>query len=151
MYLLLGCGMVVICMSIQVILVSVLLRVLVSLEDRHLIKYTIFSSWTLLTAVLLLLLAGNLFQATLWAWMFYAFGEFNDFGVSFYHSLVNFTTLGYGDLVLSEERRVLGALEAANGVLMLGLTTSVLYSTVTAVMRRSRHQSKDKKAGPHNS
>lgn len=140
MHILLGCGMIILCMSIQVIVVSVLLHLLKSLEDKNQIKDSIFSAWTLLTAILLILFTGNLFQATLWAWMFFAYGEFKDFGTSFYHSLVNFTTLGYGDLVLSEERRVLGALEAANGVMMLGLTTSVLYSTVRALMHRRRQK-----------
>ena len=146
MYILMGCGMIVLCMAIQVIVVSVLLHSLNTLaallEDKPIIKHPVFSYWTLITGVLLLLLAGNLFQATLWAWMFFGFGEFKDFGTSFYHSLVNFTTLGYGDLVLSEERRVLGALEAANGVMMLGLTTSVLYSTVRALMQRRRQKKK---------
>ena len=147
-YLLLGCGMIVICMAIQVIVVSVLLRLLRALEDRHLIKLSIISSCTLLTTVLLVMFAGNLLQATLWAWMFFAFGEFKDFGSAFYHSLVNFTTLGYGDLVMSAERRLLGALEAANGVLMLGVTTGVLHSTIRLLMRRSRIKIKDKKPSP---
>jgi len=90
----------------------------------------------------MVLFAGNLFQAALWAWMFLAFQEFKDFGTAFYHSLVNFSTLGYGDIVMSDERRILGALQAANGVFMLGLTTSVLYSFISALFqrRRSRHK-----------
>lgn len=46
-------------------------------------------------------------------------GEFESFATAFDHSVVNFATLGYGDLVVSEERRLLGALESINGVLML--------------------------------
>ena len=144
MYILIGCGMIVLCMSIQVIVASVLLQSLNTLvgmlEDKPIIKHPVLSFWTLITGVSLLLLAGNLLQATLWAWIFFGFDEFKDFGTSFYHSLVNFTTLGYGDLVLSDERRILGALEAANGVMMLGLTTSVLYSTVRALMQRRRQK-----------
>jgi hypothetical protein len=41
---------------------------------------------------------------------------------------VNFTTLGYGDLVMSGTWRLLGPLEAANGVLMFGLTASGLFA-----------------------
>ena len=143
---LLGCVMIVICMAIQCVVVSVLLRGLHTLEEKHLIGASIISASALLIAVLLVLLAGNLFQAVLWAAMFLAGGEFEEFSTAFYHSLVNFTTLGYGDVVMRTERRILGALEAANGVLMLGLTTSVLYSTVSALFHRRHSKVKDKKA-----
>jgi hypothetical protein len=41
---------------------------------------------------------------------------------------VNFTSLGYGDIVMSRERRLLGPLEAVNGVLMLGMTAAALMA-----------------------
>jgi len=86
---------------------------------------------------MLILLVGNLLQIALCSGLYSAFGEFDDFSTAFYHSVVNFTTLGYGDLVMSEERRLLGAFEAANGVLMFGLTTSVLFAVLNALMRRA--------------
>lgn len=49
-------------------------------------------------------------------------GEFRDFGSAYYHSAVNYTTLGYGDIVMSPRWRLLGPLEAANGMLLLGVT-----------------------------
>ena len=54
----------------------------------------------------------------------------------FYHSTVNFATLGYGDIVMSEQARLLGALEAVNGVMMFGLTTGVLVTVLNAIARR---------------
>jgi len=146
---LLGCVMIVICMAIQCVVVSLLLRGLRTLEKKNLIGSSIISSSALLIAVLLVLLAGNLFQAVLWAAMFLAGGQFEDFSTAFYHSLVNFTTLGYGDVVMSTDWRLLGALEAANGVLMLGLTTSVLYSTVSALFQRRQRKTTDKLATPN--
>ena len=44
-----------------------------------------------------------------------------------------FTTLGYGDVVLSDRWRLLSSLEAANGIIMFGWTTAV----VMAVVQRS--------------
>jgi hypothetical protein len=82
------------------------------------------------------MLAGNLLQITLWAGLFFAYGEFADFATAFYHSVVNFATLGYGDLVMSEQRRLLGALEAVNGVLMFGLTTGFLFAVLWALLQR---------------
>ena len=49
---------------------------------------------------------------------------------------MTFATLGYGDIVMSERGRLLGAFEATNGVLMFGLRTGVLYSMFNALIRR---------------
>jgi hypothetical protein len=134
--LLLGSCMMVVCMTIQCVVVALLLRGLHALESRHLIRSAIVPASALLIAVLLILFASNLLQIALWSGLFLAFGEFDDLNTAFYHSMVNFSTLGYGDLVMSSERRLLGALEAANGVMMLGLSTSVLYWLVGALSRR---------------
>ena len=63
-------------------------------------------------------------------------GEFQDFATAFYHSTVNFASLGYGDLVMSEQWRLLGALEAANGVLMFGLTAGTMFSIMQNMVRQ---------------
>ena len=77
-----------------------------------------------------------------------ACGEFKDFATAFYHSVVNFTTLGYGDLVMSEKRRILGALEAANGVLMFGLTTSISFVVLNELVNREWNKRLRTKGSP---
>jgi voltage-gated potassium channel Kch len=66
-------------------------------------------------------------QVSIWAAVFVATGEVEDASRAIYFSLVNFTTLGYGDITLSEERAILGAMEASSGILMLGLSTAFLF------------------------
>jgi hypothetical protein len=122
------------CVVAQCVVVSVLLRALVRIEGRDLVKATVFGASWLLATVMLIMMAGNIAQMALWAWVFLSRGEFATFSAAFYHSVVNFATLGYGDVVMSEESRLLGALEAANGVLMFGLSTSVLFMVLNALM-----------------
>jgi hypothetical protein len=55
-------------------------------------------------------------------------GEFHDFSTAYYHSAVNYTTLGYDDLILSPKWRLLGPLEAANGILMFGVSTAMIFT-----------------------
>ena len=62
---------------------------------------------------------GTLLQIVLWGGLFPWLGEFEQAYDAIYHSAVNFTSLGYGDIVMSRERKLLGPLEAVNGVLML--------------------------------
>jgi len=70
---------------------------------------------------------------TIWAMLFMYLGEFNDFLTAFYHSTVNFASLGYGDIVMSERWRLLGALEASNGVLMFGLSAGTLLAVMSHI------------------
>jgi hypothetical protein len=49
--------------------------------------------------------------------------------------LVNFTTLGYGDIVMSRAWRLLGPLEAVAGMLMFGVSTAVLFGVTQALIR----------------
>jgi len=72
----------------------------------------------------------------IWAMLFMYVGEFADFMTAFYHSTVNFASLGYGDIVMSEEWRLLGALEASNGVLMFGLSAGTMLSVMTKLFAR---------------
>jgi voltage-gated potassium channel Kch len=74
--------------------------------------------------------------ATIWAWMFNILGEFEEFGTAFYHSAVNFGSLGYGDIVMSDEHKLLGALEAINGVIMIGVSTAALMTVFQSVTRK---------------
>src|SRR5215471_11309444 len=51
------------------------------------------------TAVMLLLTA-HLIEIGVWAVLLVLIGEFQGSGIAFYHSAVNYTTLGYGDIVM---------------------------------------------------
>lgn len=126
-----------VCLTVQCMVVSLLLRILVALEIRGLIRPTLIRASFLLVTVMLIMSAGNLLQVALWAGLYCSLGEFHDFTTAFYHSVVNFATLGYGDIVLSARWRLLGALEAINGVLMFGLTTGFLYTVLRALMQRA--------------
>ncbi|WP_051304676.1 potassium channel family protein [Chitinilyticum litopenaei] len=81
-----------------------------------------------LYCVMLALLAASLIQSGVWAIIFWLYGGFADYESAFYFSVVNFATLGYGDMTLQGDLRLLGPLEAINGSLMLGLFASILYA-----------------------
>ena len=92
---------------------------------------------------LMILWMGHLAQMTVWAAVFVTVGEFETFAPAFYHSAVNYTTLGYGDIVMSPHWRLLGPQEAACGSLAFGWSTA---SIVTIVIRlvRFRHRSEER-------
>ena len=75
-------------------------------------------------------LVAHLIEIALWAAVFMICGEFHEFGLAYYHSAVNYTTLGYGDLIMSPKWRLLGPLEAANGILMFGVSTAMIFTLI---------------------
>ena len=81
------------------------------------------------TAVMLLLMV-HLIEIGVWAVLFVLIGEFQGLGIAFYHSSVNYTTLGYGDIVMTPAWRMLGPLEATNGMLMFGVSTAIIFTTI---------------------
>ena len=125
-------------MLVQVGAVVVMLRTLVQRVANDRIRAGFWSEFSILVIVLVVLFTGHLVQIAIWAVLFVQIGEFSDFATAFYHSTVNFATLGYGDLVMSERWRLLGALQAASGVLMFGLSTSALFAVMMNIFRRSR-------------
>ena len=88
-----------------------------------------------LSLVMLLMLLSNLAQMAIWAVLFLLLGEFEDFSTALYHSAVNFVTLGYGDIVMTPPWRLLGPLEAVNGILMFGVSTAVMTAAVLDVVK----------------
>ena len=52
---------------------------------------------------------------------------------AFYFSMVTYTTLGCGDIVLDERWRLLSSFEAANGIIMFGWTTAIVIYVVQRV------------------
>jgi Ion channel len=75
-------------------------------------------------------LLAHLLEIAVWAEVFFLCGEFSDFGTAFYHSAVNYTTLGYGELIMTASWRLLGPLEAANGMLLYGVSTAMIFAVI---------------------
>ncbi|NJL54125.1 two pore domain potassium channel family protein [bacterium] len=104
-------------------------------EDR------LWGGFVVLSITLFFLLASSIVQVGLWALIFVFVGQFEQYDDAFYHSAVNFATLGYGDIVMAEPWRILGAMEAISGILMLGLSTATLSSVFMQLLKlRHRHK-----------
>lgn len=131
-----GFGVMALCLFLQSLLfVSVIL-----FYNNHLswIKMPGFGPrLILINGVMLLLVIGNLLQISMWAILFQHLDEFATYREAFYHSAVNFSTLGYGDIVMSAERRLLGPLESINGVIMIGVSTAVLMAAIQDTIKKS--------------
>jgi hypothetical protein len=75
-------------------------------------------------------LVAHLIEIALWAAFLILCGEIQDFSTAYYESAVNYTTLGYGDLLLAPSWRLLGPLEATNGALMFGVSAAMVFAVI---------------------
>jgi voltage-gated potassium channel len=81
------------------------------------------------------LLVLHLAEAVVWGLCFLLMGALPDLETAAYFSLTSYTTVGYGDVVLRAPWRLLGPLEAAVGVLMLGWSTGILVAVIGTIYR----------------
>lgn len=88
---------------------------------------------TLLIGTAVWMLGVVTFGVWLWALTFRALGLFPDLEQALYFSLVNFTTLGTGDVILPPGWRLLGGMAAANGFIIFGVLVASLNDALRQV------------------
>jgi hypothetical protein len=89
---------------------------------------------TIVMLVMLFAFVAHLIEIAMWAGLFQICGEFQEFGTAYYFSAVNYTTLGYGDLIMSPSWKLLGPLEAADGALMFGVSTAMIFTVIVRLI-----------------
>ena len=106
------------------------------LGDKHAVMEGKFlpATWMLIRVAGWVLLLHTL-EILLWACVYYWQRCMPDLDSASYFSAVTYTTTGYGDLVLQQQWRVLGAVEALTGILMCGWSTAFFF---TVVSRRNK-------------
>lgn len=82
----------------------------------------------------------HLLQIAVWAFNYSWNGAMPDLTAAFYFSAVTYTTTGYGDLVLPEEWRLVGGIEALTGILMCGLSTGLFFAAFSRILGLSAKQ-----------
>jgi hypothetical protein len=83
-----------------------------------------------IVSVVLIMFLASILEVWVWAATYLALNAIEGAERAFYFSMVTYTTLGYGDVVLDEQWRILGGFEAANGIIMFGWTTAMVIIVV---------------------
>ena len=107
-------------------------------RDTH--KHGSVYSATLVVKSMIAIVIMHGLAILLWA-SFYRTRCFPSWELSFYFSASSYSTVGYGDLVLPSNWRLLGPLEGITGVLMCGISVSVLFALVTRLLDRDTQSS----------
>jgi hypothetical protein len=143
---LLGSGVFALGVIVQLLAIVALLRFLERRNRLDLLWGSLWTSAGAISGAMLIVFVGHLIQVGLWAGLFQWLGEFENFETAFYHSAVNFSSLGYGDMVMSTRWRLLGPIEAASGILMFGLSTGVGFAVVNALIQSAQKETNKNRA-----
>jgi len=121
-------GLVVVTVAMHALGFAVLLRAIIRSHalDRSGFRF-VYPSLILLTCWLILI---HLLEVSVWGLFYFWQGCLPDAESALYFSGVTYTTVGYGDLVLSKPWRMLAPLEALTGTLMFGLSTGLFFAIV---------------------
>jgi len=134
---LLGSGMIILTTVIQggfTIASVAMLRRRVSLK----VARSNFQTTLLLSYFVLWLFVATIIEVWAWALLYLIIGAAQSLEEAAYFSTVTFTTLGYGDITLDESWRLLSSFEGANGLLMFGWSTALIFAAVQRVYEFER-------------
>lgn len=95
----------------------------------------IWINFVIVVVYLMSAFVAHLIEIALWAGLFVVCGEFQDFGTAYYYSAASYTTLGGGDLTKSPSWQLLGPLEAADGALMFGVSTAMIFAVIVRLIQ----------------
>jgi hypothetical protein len=105
-------------------------QVVVPLTERLGRHRTSFVLAAIVAPTVLLLAVLHGIEAGAWAAAYVALGARPDFASAMLYSLSAMTTYGHAEIFLAQHWRLMGALEALNGMMLFGLTTAFLFAVL---------------------
>ena len=91
-------------------------------------------------ATVSVLMLAHLTEVLVWSFAYTIVGIAPDGTDLIYFAFVNYTTLGYGDVIPLERWRLLAPMTAMNGVLLFGWSTAVIFQVLRRTMAAERQQ-----------
>jgi len=121
--------------AIHALMMTAVIRAAKAMSTRNVDHPSLFLTGVM-TVTVAVIMAAHTLEVMLWA-LLYALLDVAPDGTSLvYFAFVNYTTLGYGDVVPNPDWRLLGPITAMNGILMFGWSTAVIFEILRKVLAR---------------
>ncbi|GAB2687773.1 ion channel [Aliiglaciecola aliphaticivorans] len=128
--LVLGSFIIILTIIVQVIFLGILSSRFDQIRKFETRDYMHIKSPIVIVLSVLWLVLGITINTWIWAFAFLFVGEFTELEEALYFAIASFTTLGFGDVILSQQWRIMGALSAVNGLLVFGLNSAFLVELI---------------------
>lgn len=125
-----GCTLAIITTVIHASAMMVALSGFRRFGSAHWVKRSGLTRAIAVTSLVLVMLLASVVESGAWAITYLLIGALDSAEEAVYFSMVTYTTLGYGDITLSDQWRLLSSFEAANGILMFGWSTALIFAAV---------------------
>jgi hypothetical protein len=119
--------------ALHALVMTILVRVARHASARSRSRASKHLVLVMIPTVLVLMITHTL-EVIVWAFGYFLVGAAPEGADRVYFAFVNYTTLGYGDVVAVARWRLLGPMTAMNGVLLFGWSTAVIFE----VLRRAQ-------------
>lgn len=87
----------------------------------------------------LVLMITHALEVIIWAFAYFLVDAAPEGADRVYFAFVNYTTLGYGDIIPVALWQLLGPLTAMNGVLLFGWSTAVIFEVLRRTLAHERN------------
>lgn len=129
-----GSGCLMACLIVQVLCISFGVALL-GHSRKVLLRRSLFAR----TALIIVLAVGAMvialtFQVWLWSFVYFRYSALPDWNAALYFSMVTFTSLGYGDIVLGPGLRIFATFGAVTGAFSFGLSTAFLVAATSRLL-----------------
>ena len=118
---------------IHAMVMAAVVRTARSVGARHPSHPTLLLISVMVTVVSVLMVAHT-FEVLVWSLTYLIVDAIPSGSSRVYFAFVNYTTLGYGDIIPVHDWQLLGPMTAMNGVLLFGWSTAVLFEVLRKVM-----------------
>ncbi|MFC3616425.1 ion channel [Lutimaribacter marinistellae] len=116
------------CFAIEILLLAACTQWIRVLGVRWRRRSALWRNTGIVGVALLVIVLAHTLQVWIWAVVWVMFEVLADWNEAIYFSLVTYTTLGYGDVVLEPGTRIFGAFASVTGILAIGLSTAFLVA-----------------------
>jgi len=140
----LGCFLVLVTTIIHMFATAAVLVMLKKMGRLlHMNKASTLQRTLLVASLVACMFLVSVLDAVLWAQVYVRVGAIEHLETALYFSMVTFTTLGYGDVTLPPDWRLLASFEAANGIIMFGWTTALITAVIQRLAPKRHHKHDD--------
>jgi hypothetical protein len=143
---LLGLAVLLLCGLLHTIVAIYVLRIVARLLENGYAGPWFWGNVLVVQISVMVMSVSHFAQIFIWAVLLLICGEFAGLDLAIYASTGNYTTVGTGTVAMPEPWRILGPLEALNGVLMLGVSSAVGFAVMHRVLE-SRLKGRDPTQG----